>query len=144
MKKILIFLSFVIVCGCAHVINGDNQTVFIQTSDSKRVKANIHNGKADYTQILPAYVEIPKSKTDLTITTINTECITSTTTLVKSKVDPVAYANIFTLGLGFIVDLYGSMWQYEKVLTVDVKRDNSCIQTAKKLNEEMAKLHKAK
>ena len=144
MKNILTLLSFVMVCGCAHIISGDNQIVFIQTSDSKRVKANIHNEKADYIQILPAYIEIPKSKSDLTITTINTECITSTTTLAESKLDPVAYANIFTLGLGLIVDLDGSMWKYDEVLTIDVKRDNTCFQTAKKLNEEIAKLHEAK
>ena len=143
MKYIFCALLTLALCGCAHMFSGDTQTIYINTNDSKKVKAIVENDKTKSTYILPATIKIPKSKSDLTITTINTECITPTKTSAKSDIDPITYANIFNLGLGFIKDSNGAMWHYKDTYTIDVKRDNYCIQKAKSANAEIANLHGA-
>lgn len=143
MKNIFLISLTLVLCSCAHVLNGDIQSIYINTSDSKKVKAIVENDKTKSTYILPATIKIPKSKSDLTIATINTECITPTRISAKSDIDPITYANIFNLGLGFIKDSDGAMWHYKDTYTIDVKRDNSCIQKAKSANAEIANLHGA-
>lgn len=143
MKHVFLTSLTLTLCGCAHMLNGDIQPIYINTNDSKKVKAIVENDKTKSTYILPATIKIPKSKSSLTITTINTECITSTKTSAKSSIDPITYANIFNFGLGFIKDYDGAMWHYKDAYTIDVKRDNSCIQKAKSANAEIANLHGA-
>ena len=127
--------------GCAYIVNGDTQSIFLKTSDNKRVKAVVKNDKMETTYMLPTTVTVPKSKNDLVITTVGTECITPTKTTVQSQVDGWVFGNVATLGLGLIKDSQGAMWKYDESYTVNVKRDNKCIKQAKELNDIMLNLH---
>ena len=62
MKNIFFISLTLILCSCAHVLNGDIQSIYINTSDSKKVKAIVENDKTKSTYILPATIKIPKSK----------------------------------------------------------------------------------
>ena len=139
MKKLLIFM--LLLNGCAYIVNGDTQSIFLKTSDNKRVKAVVKNDKMETTYMLPTTVTVPKSKNDLVITTVGTECITPTKTTVQSQVDGWVFGNVATLGLGLIKDSQGAMWKYDESYTVNVKRDNKCIKQAKELNDIMLNLH---
>ena len=127
--------------GCASMMNGDTQTIILKTSDSKRVKIKLQNDGKESTYTIPAKVTVKKSQNDIIVTTIPTECIISTNTVIPSKLDEWVYGNVATLGLGLIEDLEGPAWKYDDVYTVKVKRDNACINNAKKLNEEILNLH---
>ena len=139
MKKLI--LLTLLLNGCAYMVNGDSQDIFLNTSDHKRVKAVVKNDKMNQTYILPTTVRVPKSKEALVITTVGTECITPTKMTAESHVDNMVYGNVATLGLGLIKDSQGAMWKYDDKYTVRVKRDNKCIQNAKELNDVMKSLH---
>ncbi len=139
--KNIIMLSILILSGCAHVIHGDTQDIIINTSDKKRVKATVQNDKMKKTYILPATITVPRSTQDLVVTTIGTDCITSTKINAASYIDPIAFGNVLTLGLGFIQDAKGAMWKYDNSYTINVKRDNACMNKVKKLNAEILNLH---
>ena len=123
MKKLFMIVLALTLSGCASMMNGDTQTIILKT----------------YT--IPAKVTVKKSQNDIIVTTIPTECIISTKTVIPSKLDEWVYGNVATLGLGLIEDLEGPAWKYDDVYTVKVKRDNACINNAKKLNEELLNLH---
>ena len=101
MKNILILLGVLILSSCAYMAHGDTQKISIHTNDSKKVKAIVENDKFKDTYILPINIEVPKSQSNIIVTTIGTECITPTQTIIESKVDEYTFANVFNLGLVF-------------------------------------------
>lgn len=143
MKKMIIILMLSLTLnGCAYLVNGDNQVIDLKTSDSKKVKVKVKNDKVQSTYTIPSKIDIKKSQNDLIITTIGTECIVPTQTIVKSSTDAWVWGNIATLGFGLIKDTDGAMWKYDNSYIVNVNRDNACIKKAKELNSEMLNLHR--
>ena len=141
MKKIIVLVVALLLSGCAHMMDGDSQTINLKTSDSKRVKIKLKNDGKESVYTIPSKVKVKKSQNDIIITTVATECIIPTTTIIPSKIDEWLYANAANLGIGLIEDLKGPAWKYDDVYTVKVKRDEACINKAKKLNEEILNLH---
>ena len=108
MKKILIFVLVFALNGCAYMQSGDTQTINLKTSDNKRVKAQVQSAGSTKEYMLPTKVKVKKSQHDIVVTTIATECIIPTTTVIPSKVDEWVWANVANLGVGLVKDLEGA------------------------------------
>lgn len=143
MKNLAIIIIAGVLSGCAYMANGDTQSIDFKTSDNKKVKAEIKNDDITSKHTLPSKITVKKSSNDLIVTTIGTECITPTKTVLQSSLDGWVWANIANLGLGLLIDLQGPAWKYDDSYTIKVNRDYECINRAKKINEEMLNLHLA-
>lgn len=141
MKKTVIFMLMFVLSGCAYMVNGDTQTIKLATSDNKHVKVRVKDADTETIYTLPTQITVKKSEQDIIVTTIATECIIPTQTIISSSVDEWTYANIANLGVGLIKDMQGSAWKYNDVYVIKVNRDSVCINKAKKLNDYMLNLH---
>ena len=135
MKKIIFMMMTLVLSGCASIMGDETQSINLRTSDNKNVKVRVRDYKNEAVYTIPGKVTVARSHNDLIVTTVNTDCITPTKTVIPSKIDPKSewiYTNVSKIE---------GLWHYDDMYTINVKRDNSCMQKAKALNDEIFSLH---
>ena len=117
MKKIILPLAMMFsLSACATIIDGDKQSIGINTSNGKRVTVSV-DGKSVQT---PATVTVKRGKQDLRVTTNDKDCANSTP--VNRSVKTLFFLNFFlTSGLSSsTTDLAsGAAWDYDNNVVVN-------------------------
>jgi uncharacterized protein YceK len=121
-KKTVALLLLVFLNGCASIINGQNQTLSVDTSPHKGASCYLVNDKGKwFISDTPGSVTVLRSYEDL-IVTCEKDGLRGTTS-VKSSTKGMAAGNILFGGfIGAAVDCgTGSAYDYPSIIHVDLK-----------------------
>lgn len=113
--------------GCASIIKGRNQNINIMTPDGENVDATIFSKSGMFETQLPRLVSIQKDHQDVTIRIKEDKCHQETVTVVKSKIEPWFWGNIFVGLFGSTTDSStGAMWKYDSTVMLNPNRKTIC------------------
>jgi hypothetical protein len=116
----LIGLSLLALTGCASIVEGSGQNVWVKTETKQPSTCTVSNSRDSSTISGPTQVTVKRSKTDL-----NVRCVDSATgvqgdKVVASGLENWWWGNIALLSpLGVFIDgVSGAMWEYPKDIVV--------------------------
>jgi hypothetical protein len=118
MKKLIIGVvagSLVMLSGCATILNDEDQSMNVRTSNNTEVSALVGGQQAT----TPASIKVKRAKDALIISTTNDKCTASTA--VDSSVDSVFFINLLSGGVFGSTTDYSSeeMWEYESDVVIN-------------------------
>ncbi len=133
MKKTSSFLliaALLLTTSCAGLISGKTQSVFLRTSDSQEVEAEVVSANGVQNITIPGTVTVPRSKNPLTIKVKEGRCVKSSTEYATTKYNIFLLADVIggVFGLtGTTIDMSsGAAWAYEDNIYVNVKKKPGC------------------
>ena len=129
MKKLaLILLVVPTLSGCASLLKGYHENIYVSTSTGKQADAIITTSSGEQKITLPQIVPVKTSNADITVSVKETSCNNASTKIVASEVHPLFFGNFIFGGLlGSTTDaVTGSMWTYDENVIVDVFEKDNC------------------
>ncbi len=134
MKKHLkiLALSLLVLQGvsCARIISGTTQTLTIQTSNGKNVKAVVQSATGTQNITIPNSITVVRSKEPLKIIVKAEKCNQESTQISTPKYNPVALDDLSFGVFGLTsttVDLSsGAIWNYDNNIMVNVNSKENC------------------
>lgn len=114
--KLIILANLILISGCASILGEDKVTINVIPTSGDKIDITVQG--TEYT--VPGLVSVARSDENLFITTSDDRCANQT--IVRSKVDPLFYANILFL-YGATTDYaLDSMWTYDDVVVIHCVR----------------------
>lgn len=126
MKKTIIFLSGLLLSGCASITGGTNQTLSVETPNHEGATCSLKNNKGEwFIPQTPGSVVVHRSFEDLFVT-----CRKGNKTgesAVKSKTKGMTFGNVLLGGgIGAAIDCSsGAAYDYPNKISVDLKEPDS-------------------
>ncbi len=127
-KLIIVLITATILSGCASIVKGSRQTMFISTSTGKQADAIVTTPSGQLNVVLPQVIPVKNNQRDITINIKETRCNMSSSTIVFSQLHPWFWGNIISGGFyGSTTDaITGAMWTYDESVVVNVTEKDSC------------------
>lgn len=130
MKKILLILLLAAsVSACASIIDGRTQNINLVPSKGENVEATVMSKAGIQNVKLPQTISLQKNSQDIAINIKSSKCVSPSTTVSRSRLNPWFWGNIIFGGLfGSSTDAgTGAMWSYDDTVTVPVDKKDNCV-----------------